>query len=179
MSKICQKQLAKSTSSSIILLHSPCLIERCCLHTFRLRVVFLLVTGSMFVGRARGSRVDLWLGCSSRRWYCWDFEGAELGWCGRRSVISRYALGLLLTQDASHRQDYCIFRIGNPELNLHLPFFRHFEPWFLHILGEMHALGYCKYIYSVFFCTMKRTYVSNKPILITQDFEHSFQKSSS
>ena len=32
-----------------------------------------------------------------------------------------YILGCPPSQDASHHQEYYIFRIGNPELNLHLP----------------------------------------------------------
>ena len=32
-----------------------------------------------------------------------------------------WILGLPPTQDSSHHQDYYIFRIGNPDLNLHLP----------------------------------------------------------
>ncbi len=32
-----------------------------------------------------------------------------------------YALGCPPSQDASHHQIYSIFRIGDPELNLHLP----------------------------------------------------------
>ena len=40
---------------------------------------------------------------------------------GVRNVKPIYDLGLPPTQDSSHHQDYYIFRIGNPNLNLHLP----------------------------------------------------------
>ena len=36
---------------------------------------------------------------------------------------SVYNLGCPQAQDASHHQDYYIFRIGDPGLNLHLPLF--------------------------------------------------------
>ena len=51
----------------------------------------------------------------------WFFVGLVGKLLKRRFYYSREVLGCPPSQDSSHHQDYYFFRIGNPNLNLHLP----------------------------------------------------------